>query len=233
MKFPGPLVEAKFLRREKRFFAYCEASDGAELVAHCPNPGSMKGNREPGSRMWLLDFGSSHPGRKLRYKWVYVESQGVRVCVDTSVANSVVEEALREGRVSEVSDWREVKPEATAGESRFDFLLSGPGLPDCFLEVKSVSMGEGRQGAFPDSVTERGQKHLRHLMDLRRTGKRAILFFLLMREGGKEVRPAGEIDPEYERLLREAVETGVEVLVYGTRFDAQGISLGEKGTLVL
>ncbi|NUM88556.1 MAG: DNA/RNA nuclease SfsA [Bdellovibrionales bacterium] len=231
MKFS--LVEGRLLRREKRFFAYCEIPGTGEVLAHCPNPGSMRGNREPGSRVWLHDYGPGHAaqGRKLRYKWIFVESGGVKVCVDTSLANGIVADALGKRLIPELAGWSEVKPEARRGESRFDFLLTES--DECWVEVKSVSMGEGQHGAFPDSVTERGQKHLRHLMEIRREGKRAVMLFLLMREGGIDVRPADEIDPGYGVLLREAVKAGVEVLVYGTRFDARGISLGERGKLVL
>lgn len=226
-------VEGRFLRREKRFFAYCDLPGEGEVVAHCPNPGSMKGNLAPGSRVWLHDFGPDHQagGRKLRYKWIFVESQGVRVCVDTGIANGIVAEALRIGAISELAEYKAVKPEARSGESRFDFCLSDPNK--CWLEVKSVSMGDGAHGAFPDSVTERGQKHLRELTALRRAGERAVLLFLLMREGGATVRPADEIDPAYGSLLREAVKAGVEVLVYGVRIEAAGISIGKKGKLVL
>jgi sugar fermentation stimulation protein len=112
-----------------------------------------------------------------------------------------------------------------AGFSRwfFDFYL--PGSPDIYLEVKSVSMGEGKKGAFPDSVTERGQKHIRELMALKEKGHRVILFFLLMREGGETVTTAKEIDPEYDRLLRDAVKKGLEVLVYAIKVDESGIIL--------
>lgn len=231
MKFSHALVEASFLRREKRFFAYCRLPGGEECVAHCPNPGSMKGNLAPESRAWLLDYGPRHleTGRKLRYKWMTVESDGVRVVIDTMSANAIVAEALREKRVPELAAYGEVVPEKKIGASRFDFYL--PGAPEAYVEVKSVSMGEGSRGAFPDSVTERGQKHVRELAALAREGKRAVLFFLLMREGGSTVRIAKEIDPEYDRALREAHAAGVEVLVYGIRLESNGITLGAPGAM--
>lgn len=229
MKFAHPLVEARFLKREKRFFAHCESESGKALLAHCPNPGSMKGNLAPGSRAWLMDFGHLESGKKLRYKWVTVESAGVRVVVDTMCANPIVKEALKAGKIPELAAYREVRSEFKMGASRFDFYL--PGAPEVFVEVKSVSMGEGDAGAFPDSVTERGQKHVRELTELARQGKRAVLFFLLMREGGRTVRVAKEIDPEYSRVLRAGVEAGLEVLVYGIELHADGISLGKRGEM--
>lgn len=226
------LVEGRFERREKRFFSYCVLPDGSPVVAHCPNPGSMKGNKEPGSRVWLMDFGPDHgkSGRKLRYKWVMVESQGVRVVIDTGCANAIVAQALRKGLIPELPG--DFRAEHKVGDSRLDFFSPGP--PATYVEVKSVSMGEGALSAFPDSVTERGQKHLRELMALRAAGHRAVLFFLVMRENSLRVRAAGEIDPEYARLLSEAVAEGVEVLVYGISILPDGsLTLGARGSLEL
>jgi len=233
MKYSHPIVEARFQKREKRFFAHCELPDGTPVIAHCPNTGSMRGNSEAGSPAWLLDFGPEHlsTGRKLRYKWVSVESQGVRVVVDTLCANPIVGEALREGRIAELANLGVPQAEKKVGASRFDFYLPGP--PETYVEVKSVSMGEGPHGAFPDAVTERGQKHIRELLELKRAGKRAVLLFLLVREAGLTMRPAREIDSEYDRLLRAAIAEGLEVLVYGIKFSPDGIHLGAKGSLNL
>lgn len=236
MKFPLPVVEARFLKREKRFFAHCRLADGSLVTAHCANSGSMRGNHDSESLVWLLDFGAdfASTGRKLRYKWLSVESRGVRVMVDTSAANGIVGEALREGWISELAGGEPFVAEKKIGASRLDFWRPGSGgEPETFVEVKSVSMGEGAAGAFPDSVTERGQKHLRELMALRAAGHRAVLLFLLAREGGVSMRSAAEIDPEYDRLLREAVRAGVEVLVYGTEFWEDGWRIGKAGKLEL
>jgi len=233
MKLPYPLVSGVLLERQKRFLAKIRLQNGSEVWAHCANPGSMRGNAEAGSKVELMDFGPDHlsSGRKLRYKWIHVESQGVKVCVDTSLANLIVKEALETKRISELAMYSEVKPEQKIGHSRIDFLLKGP--PDCYMEVKSVSMGEGPAGFFPDSVTKRGQKHLQELMDIKSAHTRAVLFFLLMRENGKSVAPADWIDPEYARLLIKSVEQGIEVLCYNIIFHGQDILLGEKATFKL
>ena len=51
--------------------------------------------------------------------------------------------------------------------SRIDFLLKGGGLPDCYVEVKSITFVKGTLGMFPDAVTTRGQKHVRELLAMK------------------------------------------------------------------
>ena len=59
--------------------------------------------------------------------------------------------------------------------SRIDLLLEAKGRPSCFVEIKSVTLGEGAVGYFPDAVTERGRKHLRELISMVEQRQRAVL----------------------------------------------------------
>ncbi|WP_273853741.1 DNA/RNA nuclease SfsA, partial [Serratia bockelmannii] len=70
----------------------------------------------------------------------------------------LVAEALTKKCIPELSEYSEIKPEVKYGteNSRIDFFLSHNGLPDCFIEVKSVTLLEDNQGFFPDAVTLRG-----------------------------------------------------------------------------
>jgi len=97
--------------------------------------------------------------------------------------------------------------------SRIDLLLEGP-AGRCFVEVKNVTLVEGNRALFPDAVTTRGQKHLNELMRVVREGDRGVIFFTVQRGDGESVSPADSIDPEYGRLLRLAVSSGVEAFAY-------------------
>ncbi len=64
-------------------------------------------------------------------------------------------------------------------KSRVDFLLSGEETErPIYLEVKSTTWASGRLALFPDTVTTRGQKHLRELMD-RLPQARAVMLYLV------------------------------------------------------
>ena len=70
MTYPG-LVPGILLRRYKRFLADVRLDSGEEVVAHCPNTGSMKAVNVPGCRVWLSP--SNNPKRKLGWTWEWIE----------------------------------------------------------------------------------------------------------------------------------------------------------------
>lgn len=111
--------------------------------------------------------------------------------------------------------------------SRADFLLTEPGLPNLWVEVKSVTLSR-RAGLaeFPDSVTARGAKHMAELAKVVQEGDRAILIFLVQRTDCDRVAVAGDIDPAYAAAFSQALDTGVEVLPLSTDISVQGIAVG-------
>lgn len=220
------MIEARFLRRYKRFFADFELSDGSQLTAHCPNPGSMKSCLLSGARCWLTK--SNNPKRKLAYTWQVTEIEGSRVFVNPSLANEVVVSAIRSGVITGLNEYEAIEREVRAGSSRIDVVLKGP-TGVCFLEVKNVTLElESGRCAFPDSVSARGSKHLRELLRLTTLGHRCILFYCVGRQGARSVEPADAIDPAYGQALRQAVAGGVEVMAYGCRFSDQSIELEKR-----
>jgi len=228
MNLPTDLHEATLLRRYKRFLSDMRLPDGREVIAHCPNPGSMKTCAEPGWRAILSH--TTNPRRKLKWTWeLAYDGDGHPILINTGRPNAVVAEAVAAGQVPELAGYGSLKREVRYGaeRSRIDLLLSEEGRPDCYVEIKSVTMRSGDVGAFPDSVTKRGQRHLRELMGMVAEGKRAVMFFLLSRGGLRAVRPADEIDAEYGRLLREAAAAGVELVAYRAAFAPGTVTLGE------
>lgn len=234
MKYPEKLYKAQFIRRYKRFMADVELPDGRQITLHCPNTGSMKNCLYPGRRVWFSDSGN--PKRKYPCTWEQAEipvmfgteERMTLAGLNTNLANRLVEELLMSGGVSVLRSYQNIRREVKYGNenSRVDFLLTQDDLPDCYLEVKSVTlaMGEGL-GLFPDAVTSRGTKHLRELADICEQGGRAVLLFCVQHTGIDRVTPADDIDPVYGKALREAVRAGVEVMAWGADISTSGIEL--------
>ena len=123
--------------------------------------------------------------------------------------------AIKEQLIGELKGYSQIKREVKCEESRLDIQLAEEGKELCYVEVKTVTLlGEDGVCRFPDAVSVRGQKHLETLIRLKAEGHRAVLFFLVLREDAQSFRPADDIDPAYGKLLREAADAGVEILVY-------------------
>ena len=229
MKFETPLVPARLIRRYKRFLADCTLEDGREVTAHCANPGSMMGLAEPGEKIWLEP--NDDPKKKLKYGWRLVDHEnGHFTGVDTSVPNKALRAALEAGEIPELAAYRTVRPEVKYGEnSRIDFLLTQPGLPDAYVEVKSVTLSrQPGLAEFPDTVTARGTKHLSELAAMAALGHRAIMLYLVQRTDCDRFALAADIDPAYAAAFEVAQGQGVERLIYGTRIAPTEITVGER-----
>jgi sugar fermentation stimulation protein A len=226
MRFPTPLVPATLIRRYKRFLADIRLADGREVTAHCANPGSMMGLAEPGMRIWVEP--NDDPKKKLKYGWRLVEHEtGHLTCVDTSVANRALKEALLAGQVAGFDSYPEILPEQKYGEkSRVDFLLRAPGRPDFYVEVKSVTLSrQPRLAEFPDSVTARGARHMEDLAAMARAGHRAMVLFLVQRTDAERVTLAADIDPSYAAAFDAARSAGVEVRAIGANITPDEITI--------
>ncbi len=231
MKFEPPLSRGKLVRRYKRFLADIELPDGELITIHCPNTGAMTQCAVPGSEVWFATSGN--PKRKYAHTWELAVVDGEQIGINSARANSLVREAIENGVIPELAGYALIRPEVRIGTSRFDFVLREhvTDLRPCTVEVKSVTLlhdADAGKGSFPDAVSVRATKHLRHLADLARAGERAVLFFCAQHTGIRSVAPARSIDPQYADSLHEAINAGVEVLAYGTRIGPLGCQVSGR-----
>ena len=226
MQFQSDLVPGYLVKRYKRFFADVELSNGKLVTAHCPNTGSMIGLTNRGTKVWLLP--NEDPKKKLNYSWKLVDHEnGHYTGVDTNLANNIVNEAIVQGKISEVINYDVVLREQKYGaNSRVDFLLKN-GLQTCFLEVKNVTLCRQEKIAeFPDTVTARGVKHLKELSNIVDTETRAIVLYLVQRSDCNYFKIANDLDSNYATESIFSANSGVEFVCYGVNFLPKGIELG-------
>ena len=231
MRYPVPLVEARLIRRYKRFLCDVELPGGEIVVAHLANPGSMKTCLEDDAAVRLAY--SDDPKRKLPWAVEQIRVGGTWIVVNTARPNAVVGEALTSGAIPELAGYPLVereKPFVNAG--RVDWLLSD-GDRKAYVEVKNATMREGDRAVFPDARSERALRHLDELRAVVRSGARGVLLFHVGRGDADAVAPADAIDPDYGDALRDAVKHGVEVLAYRCLVAADGLRLGERLPVVL
>lgn len=250
LPFSSPCLPGVLLGRSKRFFIHCLVN-GRETLAHTNNSGSMLGLIRPGCPILLTEA----PGkkRKLPYTLEMILPDpsaasfpfkaapgpacspsahdflpGLWVGVNTLTPNRLLRAAFTAGRLPWAAGYTNIRPEATRSDSRLDALLTGPGLPPLWVECKNVTLVEDETAAFPDAVSIRGQKHLRALTDIVRSGERAALLFCVQRPDARCFGPADYIDPVYADLLDEALRAGVEAHPHQTLARPDGIDLGPE-----
>ncbi len=222
IKFP-PLVEGILIKRYKRFLADVELADGEIVTAHCANTGPMKGVLWPGGRVRLKY--SPSPKRKLDWSWEQAEVPShneLKRCwvgINTSLPNKLIRNLVEaNGLEKQLGLIANIKPEVKyglEGKSRIDLLLtpeaSNSDNRKIYIEVKNTTWCEKKLALFPDTVTKRGQKHLKELMSIC-TNSRAILIPCISRSDMEIFAPCDLADPLYGELFREAISMGVEVI---------------------
>lgn len=236
MRFDRPLLRGRLLQRYKRFLADVELDSGETVTATCPNTGSMIGLVTPGLVVWLSE--SDSPTRKYRHTWEMVEADlgngPSLVGINTGHPNRIVSDAIGAGRIKPLAGYESLKREQKYGRnSRIDILLDSPSKGRAYVEIKNVHMMR-RHGLaeFPDSVTERGAKHLAELSDMVRAGHRAVMLFLIQRGDAEKLSLARDIDAGYGQAFDAAVAAGVEVQAWRCRLAPDGIEIDRKVKIV-
>jgi sugar fermentation stimulation protein A len=231
VKWERPLIQAVIKKRYKRFLADVELNSEL-MVAHVPNTGAM-------TSCWAPDWKcavskSPNPDRKLPFTLELTYNGETWIGVNTANANKLVKKWLQEKRLPDFAGYDVISPEKKIGDSRVDFYLEGHAeLPPCYIEVKNVTLKHEGVAQFPDAVSLRGQKHLKELMKLKKTGLRAVMLYVVQREDVSSFSPACSIDPVYSKLLKEAHALGVEIFVYQCKMGLEELALGKSLPFVL
>lgn len=216
MKFDQPFQPGRLVQRYKRFLADIVLDEGGAITATCPNTGSMMGLVAPGSRVWVSV--SDSPTRKYKHTWELVEAdlgKGPKlVGINTGHPNKLVEEAIRAGKLLDCVTYPSLKREQKYGvNSRIDLLLECPSRGRAYVEVKNVHLSrKAGLAEFPDSVTERGTKHLAELSAMVKEGHRALMVFLVQRSDVTKLSLARDVDPNYGAAFDKAMAAGVEMV---------------------
>ena len=235
MQLSQTLKSGKLIKRYKRFFADLEYENNI-ITAHCPNPGSMTGLNQQGQD--VLFSTTDNKNRKLKYTLEFVRHCNSWVGINTQYPNKLVAEALQNQIIPNLREYSEFKPEFNYEKGiRYDFLLTGLDKKPCIVEVKNVQLRRNvndRMGMaeFPDSVTDRGSKHLKHLSLAISKGYRCMMLYVVQRTDCRKFSIAKDIDPIYAQNFNEAVKTGVEIEVWACDISHMEIKLSKQLKLI-
>ena len=241
MKFEKPILEGIFQKRYKRFFADIELN-GELITAHVPNTGSMKSCLFEGEPCRVTHH--NDPKRKLQYTLEMTRTpQGKWIGVNTGLPNKMALEAFEKKLFPNWSSFQFGFSEIKVSEkTRLDLILTtdkvsqgkkpkwddlDPKMYDQIrlVEIKNVTLKEGKKALFPDGVSARAQKHLKELMEFSKKGIQTEVLFTVQRSDVNSFSPSKEFDPEYAQLFKEALDQGVTMSPYLVKLSKSGVEL--------
>ena len=226
MKFKNKLLQGTLIKRYKRFFVDIKYQN-KKVIAHCPNSGSMMGLLTEGNKVWFSK--ADNPNRKLKYTLEILGANKNMIGVNTHLTNKIVLEALENKKIKDLIKFNDIKSEVKFSDStRFDFLISNK-KEKCFLEVKNVTLVRKKAIAeFPDSITSRGSKHLKELINAKRKGYASYILYLIQRDDCKSFKVASDIDEVYKNNFDIALKNGVKMLCYDCKLSNEEIIINNR-----
>lgn len=219
--------ECIFLERLNRFVARVNLH-GEEVFVHVKNTGRCRELLVAGTKGYLVR--SHKKDRKYQYDLIAVYKNDILVNIDSQLPNQVVYDFIKAENI--ISNIITIKREVTYKKSRFDLYVeyqneSGQ-TEKAFIEVKGVTLFDKDTAQFPDAPTERGAKHLKELVDARKNGYKAYIFFLIQVEGIRFFSGNFERDSKFCEALEHAFQNGVEILCYNSKVLSNSVEINKK-----
>ena len=216
-----------FLARPNRFIAHVEI-DGETRICHVKNTGRCRELLVRGARVVVAC--SDNSTRKTAYDLIAVSKGDQLINMDSQAPNRVIGEWIGQGRC--FFNVTYVKPEYSYGTSRLDFYVEADGRR-ILAEVKGVTLERDGVAMFPDAPTERGIKHVRELIEAKKKGYDAYIFFVIQMERCRYFTPNRATHPAFADVLREAQGEGVKVVAVTCRVTEQSLTVFQPVDVVL
>ena len=196
-------------------------------MVHIHDPGRLEDLLCRGERILLK---RAH-GKNRKTKWDVIAGYDARskywVPVHSGYHSMIAERILNNNKTNPFGKTDSVKSEVNHGGSRLDFLLTN-GRKRTWVEVKGCTFSRDGIALFPDAPTKRGTKHLKSLMDAIGGGDGAAVMFLVFRRDTKCFSPNREIDPEFAKTFRDAIDAGVDVRAFRLVYENGTIYLDDE-----
>ena len=197
------------MERPNRFIAKVNCQ-GEIITAHVPNTGRCKELFIPGCRVILAQ--SQNPARKTAASLIAVYKGNRLINIDSQIPHRIAADALAAGTLPGFTAPALVKGEKTFLDSRLDIYYEYSPEQKGFIEVKGVTLERDNFVLFPDAPTERGTKHIHHLIKATEAGYDSCIYFIVQMNEADYFTPNQETDPAFATALREAQAAGVTIL---------------------
>ncbi len=213
------ITSGVFIERPNRFIAKVEI-DGEMQICHVKNTGRCKEILTSGTRVFLEK--SENPQRKTLYDLIAAYKGDDLINIDSQAPNKVFFEWAKISGYFGENPY--IKPEAVFGGSRFDFYIEAEGRRH-YVEVKGVTLENEGALSFPDAPTERGVKHINELIEAKKQGLEAHIFFVVQMEKCDYFTPNRERHEAFAVALKNAYQSGVDVKCVNCRVTPEELEI--------
>lgn len=215
-------AKATFISRPNRFLGIVDITSPKKdkkrnVKVHVHDPGRLEELLYPGNRVLLRK--AKNKNRKTKWDVIAAFYDGDWILVHSGYHRAIAEWVLNSNKVSPFGKVTNITPEARIGKSRLDFLLEKKNGKKTWVEVKGCTLARDGVALFPDAPTERGRRHLKTLIKLKKEGDDAAIIILVFRSDARCFAPNGETDPKFSDTFYKAVDTGVQVYPLVFKFE--------------
>lgn len=179
--------------------------------------------------------------RRYEYTWQMIQQGSLFIGVNTQNPNRLVRRALFQQELPMFQNYDNFIPEYASGPHRFDFYGKNTHGKCCFIEVKNVhwrrpelereEYGYERfpWAYFPDTITERGRRHVEALESLgclHPEKQKVALFYVVQRHDCLGILASREADEAYWQTLQQAFH--IDIYGYNCLLSPLGIMLDQQ-----
>ncbi|MDX8336513.1 MULTISPECIES: DNA/RNA nuclease SfsA [Cetobacterium] len=198
----------EFIDRPNRFTANLKLKNEEIVTAHVHDSGRIKELLYPGNKV-LLRKAKNIENRKTLWDVIAAYSNNEEVLINSSIHRYIIDNYLKNEKVSIFGKLDLIKPEVKYGNSRLDYLIEKNG-EKIYIETKGVSLSINKIATFPDAPSIRATKHLNELIEVKKSGYRAAVILIVLKDSDFFI-PNNETDPMFYKTFYKAIEAGVEI----------------------
>lgn len=181
-----------------------------------PNPGKLSTILIPKRKLLLKQKSSG----KYDHEVFAAHIKSFFATLDPKIANNIFKTAVEKNYLPNFKNCAIVEKEkAIEGYGKIDFIVQK--LNKEYVEVKSCTHVENGAAKFPDRPTERGRRHLSHLINFAKQGKKSHLVIVIQRPDAVLFKPFKEVDPKFSALFKKAIKSRVNIHIISTEFNPQ------------
>jgi sugar fermentation stimulation protein A len=199
-------------------------------MVRCPNLGPLAGCDILGTQLWFSAPSGDHCLPTLELVEV---NGGFLVGINPEILKQLATEAIREGFIKELRDYRITEQDSHGydQDAITVLMLEKDFMHQCYVCLEHVICVNDEKSSFVPVINKLVDPNLEYLILRKKQGYRAVLLYCVLHSGADNLKFDGNIDPEYGKKIAYAIDNGVEVIAYRANISTQEMLLNHPITI--